>query len=108
MTREWDAPSLQKQLGPSPCMLGPAGTASCADVDAIKAKIDAAILEGAKCMQGVDQKLSDDFVKLMILRNQIAPSPTLEVDSLIALRQALGEGLGCAIIARSTTFFIIA
>jgi LysR family nitrogen assimilation transcriptional regulator len=42
------------------------------------------------------------IIQAQILRNQIAPSPTLEVDSLIALRQALEEGLGCAIIARST------
>jgi len=42
------------------------------------------------------------IIHAQILRNQIAPSPTLEVDSLIALRQALEDGLGCAIIARST------
>ncbi len=42
------------------------------------------------------------IIQAQILRNQIAPSPTLEIGSLIAMRQALEEGLGCAIIARST------
>jgi LysR family nitrogen assimilation transcriptional regulator len=42
------------------------------------------------------------IIQTQILRNQIAPSPTLEVGSLIALRQALEAGLGCAILARST------
>jgi LysR family nitrogen assimilation transcriptional regulator len=42
------------------------------------------------------------IIQTQILRNQIAPSPTLELDSLIALRQALEDGLGCAILARST------
>ena len=42
------------------------------------------------------------IIQAQILRNQIAPSPTLEVGSLIALRQALEAGLGCAILARST------
>ncbi len=42
------------------------------------------------------------IIQAQILRNQIAPSPTLEVGSLIALRQALEDGLGCAILARST------
>jgi LysR family nitrogen assimilation transcriptional regulator len=42
------------------------------------------------------------IIQTQILRNQIAPSPTLEIGSLIALRQALEAGLGCAILARST------
>ncbi len=42
------------------------------------------------------------IIQAHILRNQIEPSPTLEIGSLIALRQALEKGLGCAILARST------
>jgi LysR family nitrogen assimilation transcriptional regulator len=42
------------------------------------------------------------IIQAHILRNQIAPSATLEIGSLIALRQALENGLGCAILARST------
>jgi LysR family nitrogen assimilation transcriptional regulator len=42
------------------------------------------------------------IIQPQILRNQIAPSPTLEIGSLIALRQALEAGLGCAILARAT------
>jgi len=42
------------------------------------------------------------IIQTQILRNQIAPSPTLEIDSLIALRLALENGLGCAVLARST------
>jgi LysR family transcriptional regulator, nitrogen assimilation regulatory protein len=37
-----------------------------------------------------------------VLRNQITPSDTLEVDSLSALRMALEAGLGCAILSRAT------
>jgi len=37
-----------------------------------------------------------------VLRNQITPSETLEVDSLSALRMALEAGLGCAILSRAT------
>jgi LysR family nitrogen assimilation transcriptional regulator len=42
------------------------------------------------------------IIQTQILRNQIASSPTLEIDSLIALRQALENGLGCAVLARAT------
>jgi len=42
------------------------------------------------------------IIQAQILRNQIEPNATLEVGSLIALRQALENGLGCAILARST------
>ena len=42
------------------------------------------------------------IIQAHILRNQIEPSPTLEIGSLLALRQALEKGLGCAILARST------
>ncbi|KRR25625.1 hypothetical protein CQ14_18370 [Bradyrhizobium lablabi] len=42
------------------------------------------------------------IIQTQILRNQIIPSETLEVDSLPALRMALEAGLGCAILSRST------
>jgi LysR family transcriptional regulator, nitrogen assimilation regulatory protein len=42
------------------------------------------------------------IIQTHILRNQIIPSETLEVDSLTALRMALDAGLGCAILSRST------
>lgn len=42
------------------------------------------------------------IIQPQILRNQIIPSETLEVDSLSALRMALEAGLGCAILARAT------
>jgi len=45
---------------------------------------------------------SRSIIQTQILRNQISPSPTLEIDSLTALRQALEAGLGCAILARAT------
>ncbi|WP_456838937.1 LysR substrate-binding domain-containing protein [Bradyrhizobium sp. USDA 4486] len=43
-----------------------------------------------------------------MLRNQIVPSETLEVDSLSALRMALEAGLGCAILSRATVLADIA
>lgn len=42
------------------------------------------------------------IIQTQVLRNQIAPSETLEVDSLTALRMALEAGLGCAILSRAT------
>ena len=42
------------------------------------------------------------IIQTHILRNQIIPSETLEVDSLSALRMALEAGLGCAILSRAT------
>ena len=42
------------------------------------------------------------IIQTQVLRNQIIPSETLEVDSLSALRMALEAGLGCAILARSS------
>jgi LysR family transcriptional regulator, nitrogen assimilation regulatory protein len=42
------------------------------------------------------------IIQTQILRNQIIPSETLEVDSLSALRMALEAGLGCAILSRAT------
>ncbi len=42
------------------------------------------------------------IIQTQVLRNQITPSVTLEVDSLSALRMALEAGLGCAILSRST------
>ncbi len=42
------------------------------------------------------------IIQPQILRNQIQPSETLELDSLAALRKALEAGLGCAILARAT------
>jgi LysR family nitrogen assimilation transcriptional regulator len=42
------------------------------------------------------------IIQAQILRNQITPSPRLEIDSLNAMRKALEAGLGCAILARST------
>jgi LysR family nitrogen assimilation transcriptional regulator len=42
------------------------------------------------------------IIQAQILRNQINPSPTLEIDSLNAMRVALEAGLGCAILARAT------
>src|SRR5947209_1658625 len=38
------------------------------------------------------------IIQTQVLRNQITPSETLEVDSLSALRMALEAGLGCAIL----------
>jgi len=45
---------------------------------------------------------SRSIIAAQILRNQITPSPTLEIDSLNAMRKALEAGLGCAVLARST------
>jgi LysR family nitrogen assimilation transcriptional regulator len=42
------------------------------------------------------------IIQAQILRNQITPSETLEIDSLSAMRVALEAGLGSAILARST------
>jgi LysR family transcriptional regulator, nitrogen assimilation regulatory protein len=42
------------------------------------------------------------IIQTQVLRNQIIPSDTLEVDSLSALRMALEAGLGCAILARAS------
>lgn len=42
------------------------------------------------------------IIQTQVLRNQITPSMTLEVDSLSALRMALEAGLGCAILSRAT------
>jgi LysR family nitrogen assimilation transcriptional regulator len=42
------------------------------------------------------------IIQTQILRNQIIPSATLEIDSLSALRMALEAGLGCAILSRAT------
>ena len=42
------------------------------------------------------------IIQSQILRNQITPSATLELDSLNAMRKALKAGLGCSILARST------
>jgi LysR family nitrogen assimilation transcriptional regulator len=42
------------------------------------------------------------ILQTQVLRNQITPSDTLEVDSLSALRMALEAGLGCAILSRAT------
>jgi LysR family nitrogen assimilation transcriptional regulator len=42
------------------------------------------------------------IIQTQVLRNQIIPSETLEVDSLLSLRMALEAGLGCAILARAT------
>jgi LysR family transcriptional regulator, nitrogen assimilation regulatory protein len=42
------------------------------------------------------------IIQTQVLRNQITPSETLEVDSLSALRMALEAGLGCAILSRAT------
>jgi hypothetical protein len=73
VAREWDSAALQKQLGPPTCMFqNVSEEVPCPDPQAIKQQLSDAILEGAKCMQGMDNPLSDDFVKLMILRNQIA------------------------------------
>ena len=38
------------------------------------------------------------IIQTQVLRNQITPSETLEVDSLSALRMALEAGLGCAVL----------
>ncbi|MHC2620010.1 LysR family nitrogen assimilation transcriptional regulator [Bradyrhizobium huanghuaihaiense] len=48
------------------------------------------------------------IIQTQVLRNQIVPSPTLEVDSLSALRMALEAGLGCAILSRATVLADIA
>ena len=45
---------------------------------------------------------SRSIIEAQILRNQIAPNPRLEIDSLNAMRKALEGRLGCAILARST------
>jgi LysR family nitrogen assimilation transcriptional regulator len=42
------------------------------------------------------------IIQTQVLRNQITPSETLEVDSLSALRMAIEAGLGCAILSRAT------
>ena len=42
------------------------------------------------------------IIHAQILRNQITPSPALEIASLSALRKALQGGLGCSILARTT------
>ena len=42
------------------------------------------------------------IIQTQLLRNQIIPSATLEIDSLSALRMALEAGLGCAILSRAT------
>ena len=42
------------------------------------------------------------IIQAHILRNQIVPSATLEIDSLSALRMALEAGLGCAILSRAS------
>jgi LysR family nitrogen assimilation transcriptional regulator len=42
------------------------------------------------------------LIQAQILRNQIRPSPALEIASLSALRKALRGGLGCSILARAT------
>lgn len=42
------------------------------------------------------------IIQTQVLRNQVIPSETLEVDSLPALRMALEAGLGCAILSRAT------
>ncbi|MFK4508155.1 LysR substrate-binding domain-containing protein [Bradyrhizobium daqingense] len=48
------------------------------------------------------------IIQTQVLRNQIVPSETLEVDSLSALRMALEAGLGCAILSRATVLADIA
>ncbi|QOZ68556.1 LysR family transcriptional regulator [Bradyrhizobium arachidis] len=48
------------------------------------------------------------IIQTQVLRNQIIPSETLEVDSLSALRMALEAGLGCAILSRATVLADIA
>lgn len=48
------------------------------------------------------------IIQTQVLRNQIVPSPMLEVDSLSALRTALEAGLGCAILSRATVLADIA
>jgi LysR family nitrogen assimilation transcriptional regulator len=42
------------------------------------------------------------IIQAQILRNQITPSPTLEIDSLNSMRLALESGLGCAILAKAS------
>jgi LysR family nitrogen assimilation transcriptional regulator len=42
------------------------------------------------------------IIQTQVLRNQIVPSETLEVDSLSALRMALEAGLGCAVLSRAS------
>ena len=42
------------------------------------------------------------IIQTQVLRNQVIPSETLEVDSLSALRMAIEAGLGCAILSRAT------
>ena len=42
------------------------------------------------------------IIQTQVLRNQITPSETLEVDLLSALRMAIEAGLGCAILSRAT------
>ncbi|KWV48438.1 hypothetical protein AS156_18340 [Bradyrhizobium macuxiense] len=51
---------------------------------------------------GLTPPTSRAIIQAQILRNQIKPSPKLEIDSLNIMRTALEAGLGCAILARST------
>ncbi|OAF06268.1 hypothetical protein AYJ54_14165 [Bradyrhizobium centrolobii] len=51
---------------------------------------------------GLTPPTSRAIIQTQILRNQIRPSPKLEIDSLNIMRTALEAGLGCAILARST------
>ncbi|MGY8635474.1 LysR substrate-binding domain-containing protein [Bradyrhizobium sp. 14AA] len=51
---------------------------------------------------GLTPPASRAIIQTQILRNQIKPSPRLEIDSLSVMRTALEAGLGCGILARST------
>jgi LysR family transcriptional regulator, nitrogen assimilation regulatory protein len=51
---------------------------------------------------GLTPPTSRAIIQAQILRNQIRPSPKLEIDSLNVMRTALEAGLGCAILPRST------
>jgi LysR family nitrogen assimilation transcriptional regulator len=51
---------------------------------------------------GLTPPTSRAIIQTQILRNQIKPSPTLEIDSLNIMRTALEAGLGCGVLARST------
>ena len=53
---------------------------------------------------GLTPPTSRAIIQAQILRNQIKPSSTLEIDSLNVMRTALEAGLGCAILARSTVW----
>ncbi|WP_410708315.1 LysR substrate-binding domain-containing protein [Bradyrhizobium sp. BWA-3-5] len=53
-------------------------------------------------MLGLTSPTSRAIIQAQILRNQIKPSPKLEIDSLNIMRTALGAGLGCGILPRST------